>query len=399
MRRRAPSPNMSQLIEVTVRIEKLVPNGFGIGFVDGTTVFVSLAAKGDLLRVRQWERRKNIMFAEIVEILEPSPDRVEPPCKHVGVCGGCDFQHLNYQAQLTAKAEIVLDCLRRIGKFDLQDPIHVIPSPNPFGYRSRVEWHLDPKTRHFGYFQRASHDVVDVETCPVLLSSLQEQMTQMRSQVEWDMLLDTMPSIEAASSSGKVSVFTDEILAPTNEIEFKAAGETYYYDARTFFQGNPFLIDQLIEAAIGGAEGNCALDLFCGVGLFTLPLARKFKSVIAVESNPRSVQFLKKNAERAGITNIEIDEDTVSHWMAECDGDCEVDLVLLDPPRTGGDKLALERIVEFTPPRVSYVSCEPSTLARDLKFLCDAGYKIEKITALDLFPQTHHVETVVRLTV
>ena len=389
---------MSQPIEVTVRIEKLVPNGFGIGFVDGTTVFVSLAAKGDLVRVRQWERRKNIMFAEIVEIIEPSPDRIEPRCKYVGVCGGCDFQHLNYQAQLTAKAEIVLDCLRRIGKFDLQDPIHVIPSPNPFGYRSRVEWHLDPVTRRFGYFQRASHDVVDVETCPVLVDDLQNCLTEMRGETDWDVLIDSMPSIEAAAASGSVSVFTDEILAKTEELSFKAAGETLFYDARTFFQGNPFLIDDLIEAAIGDSEGTCALDLFCGVGLFTIPLARRFKSVIAVESNPNSVRFLRKNAEYAGLNNIEIDEDTVSHWMAECDGECEVDLVLLDPPRTGGDKLALERIVEFTPPKVSYVSCEPSSLARDLKFLCEAGYKIEKITALDLFPQTHHVETVVRLT-
>lgn len=390
---------MTQEKEFIVRIEKLVPNGFGIGFVDGQTVFVSLAAKGDLLRVRQWEKRKNVIFAEIVEILEPSADRVEPRCTHVGVCGGCDFQHLSYDAQLAAKAGIVEDCLRRIGKFTLDGPVKIIGSPHPFGYRSRAEWHLDPVKHLFGYFKRSSHEVVDVERCPVLADDLQEKLTALRAEVEWDLLLDSTPSVEASAVSGAVSVFSDELLAPTSEISFKASGETYFYDARTFFQGNSFLIEALIEAAVGGAEGDRALDLFCGVGLFTLPLARRFKSVIAVESNERSIQFLRKNAEHAGLANIRIDEDTVSHWMSESDGDSNMDFVLLDPPRSGGDKLALERIVEFTPRHVSYVSCEPSTLARDLRFLCDAGYKIEAITALDLFPQTHHVETVVRLQV
>lgn len=390
---------MSQQEEFTVRIEKLVPNGFGIGFVDGKTIFVTLAATGDLLRVRQWEKRKNVIFAEIVEILEPSPDRVAPRCKHVGVCGGCNFQHLSYEAQLAAKAAIVEDCLRRIGKIELEVPVKIIGSPNPFGYRSRVEWHLDPTRRRFGYFKRSSHDVVDVEECPVLMDELQAKLTSLRSEVEWDMLLDSTPSIEASAVPGDVSLFSDEVLSPTSEISFKTSHDTYFYDARTFFQGNLSLIEPLIEAAVGGAEGECALDLFCGVGLFTLPLARRFKNVIAVESNQRSIQFLTKNAERAGLSNIDIDEDTVSHWMSECDGNCKVDFVLLDPPRTGGDKLALERIIEFTPRQVSYVSCEPSTLARDLKFLCEAGYKIQEITALDLFPQTHHVETVVRLQV
>jgi tRNA/tmRNA/rRNA uracil-C5-methylase (TrmA/RlmC/RlmD family) len=390
---------MTEPREFTLRIDKLVPNGFGIGFADGKTVFVSLAAKGDLVRVREWEKRKNIVFAEIVEILEPSPDRVEPRCEHVGVCGGCNFQHLSYAAQLSAKTAIIEDCLRRIGRFDLDVPVEMIGSPDPFGYRGRVEWHLDPERRSFGYFKRGSHDMVDVERCPVLVDELQSALTQFRGTVDWDLLMDSAPSIEAAAASGKVSIFTDEILAPTEEISFSAAGETYFYDARTFFQGNPSLIGELIETAVGGAEGECALDLFCGVGLFTLPLARRFKRVIAVESNERSVGYLKKNAKHAGLGNIEIDEATVSQWMADCDGECRADFVLLDPPRSGGDKLALERIVEFTPATVSYVSCEPATLARDLRFLCDAGYNIRSITALDLFPQTHHVETVVRLTV
>lgn len=390
---------MSKQEEFTVRIEKLVPNGFGIGFVDGKTVFVTLAAKGDLLRVRQWEKRKNVSFAEIVEILEPSPDRVAPRCPHVGICGGCDFQHLSYEAQLAAKAGIVEDCLRRIGKMELDGPVNIIGSPNPFGYRSRVEWHLDPSKHRFGYFKRSSHDVVDIEQCPVLVGELQAKLTELRSEVEWDLLLDSTPSVEASAVPGDVSIFSDEILARTTEISFKAGGETYCYDSRTFFQGNLSLIEPLIEAAVGGAEGKIALDLFCGVGLFTLPLSRRFEKVIAVESNERSIGYLKKNTELARIENIEVDFDTVSHWLSALNPDLHADFVLLDPPRTGGDRVALERIVELTPNEISYVSCEPSTLARDLKFLCEAGYKVKSITALDLFPQTHHVETVVRLVV
>lgn len=386
-------------MDFTVRIEKIVPNGFGLAYHEGMTVFVSLAVKGDLLRVREKEHKGKLIFAEIVEVLEPSPERVSPACKYFGECGGCNMQQMSYGAQLSAKAAIVEDCMRRIGKFNLDGPIEIVASPRDLGYRARVEWHLDVDKRAFGYFQRYSHDVIDVESCPVLVEDLQKEMARLRAETKWDQFMSSVPGIEAAAVGREVSIFSDELVEPTHELLFATASEKYSYDARTFFQGNPFLVESLVDEAVKGSSGSLALDLFCGVGLFTLPLARHFEKVIAVEGNERSAEFAKRNAEAASLTNIEIEQSSVTHWLASAGDRRPPDFVLLDPPRSGGDKAVLGKIVELTPKEISYVSCDPSTLARDLRFLCDAGYTMKSIKAFDLFPQTHHVETVVRLKV
>ena len=146
-----------------VRIEKIVPNGYGLGFAEGLTVFVSLAAPGDRVRVKLNQIKGRTAFAEIVEILEPSPERVAPPCVYFGRCGGCDFQQMDYAAQLRAKTAIVRDSLTRIGKINYPGEIEIVGSPRPFGYRSRAQWHLDTRRRRIGYFRRTSHDIIDSE--------------------------------------------------------------------------------------------------------------------------------------------------------------------------------------------------------------------------------------------
>lgn len=161
---------LNDLLEV--KIEKIVPNGFGLAFAEGLTVFVSLAAPGDRLRVAVRELRKKIAFAEIVEVIEPSPARIAPPCKYFGTCGGCDFQQMSYQAQLEAKVTIIRDCLQRIGKIDLAEDIPIVPSPRELEYRSRAQWHLDTRAKKFGYFRRNSHEVIDVGECPILTPEL-----------------------------------------------------------------------------------------------------------------------------------------------------------------------------------------------------------------------------------
>ncbi len=182
----------------------------------------------------------------------------------------------------------------------------------------------------------------------------------------------------------------------TSEVTISAAGETYTFSAETFFQGNRFLVESLVEAALGDSTGETALDLFCGVGLFTVPLARRFKQVIGVESNDKAVDFAEKNAARIDATNVRFVRQGVHKFLAEHRLE-KTDFVLIDPPRVGAEKGTIKDIVRLKPKQVSYVSCEPAILARDLRTLVDGGYQIESITALDLFPQTHHVETVVRL--
>ncbi|HLM62165.1 MAG TPA: class I SAM-dependent RNA methyltransferase, partial [Pyrinomonadaceae bacterium] len=337
-------------------------------------------------------------FAEIVEIIEPSPDRTEPRCPYFGRCGGCDFQQLNYRAQLEAKVGIVRDCLSRIGKINYEREIPIIGSPHDYDYRSRAQWHVDTRKKKIGYFQRKSHDVIDAEVCPILIPELKEVLTELRETIVWDSFWSEMVEIEASTAGGEVSIYSTEIIEPTEEISFSANGETYFHDAMSFFQGNPFLIEPLIESATKDASGTLALDLYCGVGLFTLPLARKYERVLGVEGYDKAIDYAEKNAENARLANVEFFREDVCDWLKENSANLKnLDFLLLDPPRVGTEKETIEGIINLQPKQISYVSCEPATLARDLKILCENNYQIESITAIDLFPQTHHIETVVRL--
>jgi len=377
-----------------LKIERIVPRGFGIGFADGSTIFVPLAAAGDVVRVRIAEAKKRTAFAEIVDVLQPSPDRITPPCPHFGVCGGCDFQQLSYQAQLAAKVGIIRDSLRRIGGIDYEPKINIIPSPNEFGYRSRARWHADGEAERIGYYARNSHDIIDVRTCPILTSPLEATLLSLKRSAPWAKLTGDTSEIEAAEDGGTISLYSTEIGDSPDEIATNVHGLEFAYSARTFFQGNRSLIPTLIDLAIDGMSGTDALDLYSGVGLFSLPLAARFERVTGVEANAESIRFAKQNKARAGLANVTFVRDEVGHYLAEYSGSSP-DLVLFDPPRSGADVETIRHLARIRPSHISYVSCDPAILARDLAIL--SSYSIAKITALDLFPQTHHVETVVRL--
>ena len=381
---------------LNVKIEKIVPNGFGLAFAENLTVFVPLSVAGDEVSVKINQLKGKTAFAEIIEVIESSAYRIEPPCVYFGKCGGCDFQQMTYEKQLEAKVGIIEDSLKRIGKIELEKEIETIPSPLEFAYRSRVRWHVDTKNKKIGYFQRNSHNVVDIKKCPILTNELQEILDELRETIEWETFWANIVEIEAANAGEQVSIFSDEILEQTNQIEFKTDGNNYFFNAQTFFQGNQFLIEKLIETAIGDANGENAFDLYAGVGLFTLPLAEKFKKVTAIEAHERAVDFARINVDRANLANVEIICDNVDDFLEENEFQ-DVNFILLDPPRSGTDKKIIENIIKIKPSEISYVACEPSTLARDLRILRENVYAIESVTAIDLFPQTHHIETVVRL--
>ncbi len=382
--------------ELKVKIEKIVPNGFGLAFAENLTVFVPLSVAGDEVSVKLNQLKGKTAFAEIIEVIESSAYRIEPPCVYFGKCGGCNFQQMTYEKQLEAKVGIIKDSLKRIGKIELEKEIEMIPSPLEFAYRSRVRWHVDTKNKKIGYFQRNSHNVVDIKKCPILTNELQEILDELRETIEWETFWANIVEIEAANAGEQVSIFSDEILEQTNQIEFKTDENNYFFNAQTFFQGNQFLIEKLIDTAIGDANGENAFDLYAGVGLFTLPLAEKFKKVTAIEAHERAVDFARINVDRANLENVELICDNVDDFLEENEFQ-NVDFLLLDPPRSGTDKKIIENIIKIKPSEISYVACEPSTLARDLRILTENVYKIESVTAIDLFPQTHHIETVVRL--
>jgi 23S rRNA (uracil1939-C5)-methyltransferase len=381
--------------QIDARIERIVPRGFGIAFVEGLTVLVSLAAPGDELTVRLTEIKKRLAFAEIVSINVSSKDRQEPPCQYFGECGGCDFQQLNYQAQLDAKVGIIRDSLKRIGKIELGE-VPIVPSP-PLEYRSRVRWQVDTESCKFGYYKRGSHDVIDVERCPKLTPEMNAALADLRKTIDYDMLPADHPEIYAVSGDAdSVSISSSVADEPPTAVRWASATETYTFSADTFFQANKTLVPKLIDAALGEKRGGVAFDLYSGVGLFTLPLSRRFEKVIAVEEHPDSSAMCRRNLENAGLDNAIAVTRSVGSFLS-ANRTSDVDLVVLDPPRAGTEKGVIRMLVELRPREISYVSCDPSILARDLRELLDGGYKIKKLTALDLFPQTHHVETVVRL--
>ncbi len=382
--------------ELELKIEKIVPRGLGLSFVEGLTVFVPLAATGDRVRARIAEIKGKTAFAEITDVIEPSTDRIPPPCPYFGTCGGCDLMQLNYTAQLTAKVAMISDCIERIGKIKLEHEIRIIESPQQFGYRLRAQWHADPQTGAIGYYQRNSRNLVDIKECIVLVPELQAELDRIRGAMSPELAAGMMQIDAAAGDDGEISTYSADLVEPTREIAHTSNGERLSFSARSFFQGNRFLIDKLVETAIGDAAGETALDLYSGVGLFTLPLGRKFKQVVGVEDNEAAVEFANANAVRAGLENIDFYAASVRRFLTSGEAP-KADFVLLDPPRAGTEKETMNALIGLKPQRISYVACEPSILARDLKRFVESGYMIESITAIDLFPQTHHVETVAHL--
>jgi 23S rRNA (uracil1939-C5)-methyltransferase len=379
-----------------VEIERILPGGVGLAHAEGKTVFVSLAAKGDRLRVRIDREQGNLLFASIEEIIEPSPERIEPPCPYFGRCGGCDFQQMNYEAQLVAKSGIVQDCLHRIAQLDLPD-IKVVPSPNQWHYRSRATWQLDSEAQTTGYYERGSRRVCDVVECAVLVPRLQDTLEQVRHTDPFKLPHD-LKHLDVVLGDEGVSVAPAFDAFQTKELSLKIRNEEYVYNAEAFFQVNPSVLEPLLEFALDEVEGDTALDLYCGVGLFTLPLARRFKRVTGVEGNPVATRFARRNIQRAGLVNISIQTYALAEWFrSKQNKRDDVDFVLLDPPRAGAESIVIKGILELKPRRICYVSCDPATLARDLKKLIAGGFQLASIQAFDMFPQTHHVETVVHL--
>jgi len=374
-----------------VEIERILPGGLGLAHAEGKTVFVSLAAPGDRVRVRVEREQGNVLFASIEEIITPSPVRIEPPCPYFGRCGGCDFQQLTYEAQLAAKSEMIRDCLHRIARLENIPDIVVTPSPNEWRYRMRAMWQIDQDEHTIGYYERGSRRVCDVVDCAVLRPELQAKLEEVRS-TGWTQFPPDLKHLDVVAGEESVSFAPAFANFETHELSLSIRGEVYHYNAEAFFQINPSLLGPLLEFALGDASGERALDLYSGVGLFTLPLSRQFQKVTAVEANPVAVRFARRNLQ----DNARVIAAGVADWFRSAPMR-HVDFVLLDPPRAGAESVVIKSILDLRPAQISYVSCDPATLARDLRKLISGGYTLHTMRGFDLFPQTHHVETVVRL--
>jgi 23S rRNA (uracil1939-C5)-methyltransferase len=386
-------------------VEKLVYGGDGLARLDGRVVLTPLVAPGERVRAASEKERSGLIHARTLEVIEPSPARVEPHCPYFGRCGGCHYQHLDYATQVEAKRAILAEELRRLGKVEPPAEIAAITA-EPWGYRNRVQLHVE--NGRLGYRERASRKLCAIGRCPIASPRVEETIATLAGMLHDGRWPRFLRSLEIFTDEQQVQLNVLESDRPVARRFFDWCAERipgfsgaldyqgrYRVSADGFFQVNRFLIDPLAEAALAGATGEEALDLYAGAGLFSIPLAARCARVVAVESGRAAVRDLEFNAARAGCSNLSAVQSTTEAYLETLAK--TPDFVLLDPPRAGLGKLVVRRLGELRPPRLTIVACDPSTLARDLAGLIAAGYRLDALTLVDLFPQTYHIESVARL--
>jgi 23S rRNA (uracil1939-C5)-methyltransferase len=389
-----PGTRLIDVTEIETRIEKLVAGGDGLARFQGVPIFIPRAAPGDLVRARIVERKPDYGRAEIVQVLEPGPARRPDPVPELTRSSIADLQHLEDDMQTRLKVQAVRETLEHLGHLVLPADVEVIKG-EPWGYRLRTQLHteVDPVTGgiRVGYHARGTNDVIPVSRCPLLVPELEELLRELPAH-----LVEGAPQrIDlAAGDDGTVTVAPVIEGLPHGEVSTKVGEITYAYDARCFFQSHRGLLPRLVDVTVGPWKGETAVDLYSGVGLFSLPLSRLYTSVIAVESDQIGSRYARLNTRRNQATNLEIVNQVVESWAKRMPEG--LDRVIVDPPRGGLAREVRAALLERRPARLTYVSCHPAALARDLRQL-QPTYRIESLVFFDLFPQTGHMETVVQM--
>ena len=435
-------------------IEKLIYGGDGLARLPaddrgrGKAVFVPFVLAGEKIEATLIEEKPGFARARAEAIVQPSPHRISPQCQYFARCGGCNYQHTGYEHQLEIKKEILRENLRRIAKLDLQSEFHVHASP-PWNYRNRSRLQLQTRPDFaIGYFKLASHELLPVEECPIssplinrglamlwqagragkavegvreveffanaddsrllleLLCAPEARRAAVRAWAEE--LCAAMPEIAGVAAFREPQKGLQEPLVAVgaSELTYQTRSADYRVGAAAFFQTNRFLIDELVHIVTAGRSGELALDLYAGVGLFSTALACNIRHIVSVEMSQTAFRDLKYNLPANG----EAVKAATEEYLAEL-GDKgrgangsvfpqvprRPDVVVVDPPRGGLGDRVVRSLVRVDAPRVTYVSCDPATLARDLVPLLAAGYRVEEVHLVDLFPQTYHIESIVQL--
>lgn len=387
-------------------MEKLVYGGDALARLNGRVTLAPFALPGERIRAAAEREKPGLIHARTLAVLDPSPQRVAPRCPYFGRCGGCHYQHAGYEFQLEAKRAILAEELRRVGKIEPPEEIAVVAA-DPWGYRNRAQLHIE-KGR-IGYREARSHKLCAIDSCPIASPKINQTIGALAGMLRDSRWPRFLRSLEIFTDERQVQLSVLETERPVARRFFDWCAETIpglvagaldYQDRfrvsrNAFFQVNRYLADKLVEIALEGVGGETALDVYAGVGLFSLDLARRFRQAAAVESGAAAAGDLAFNAERAGLANLRVERRTAEAYLDALER--APDFVLLDPPRAGLGKAVVQRLIDLRPPAVTIVACDPATLARDLAALLGAGYRIEKMTLVDLFPQTYHLETVVRL--
>lgn len=407
-------------------LEKLTYGGEAMGRLpDGRAVFVPFGLPGEKVRVRLVEEKKNFARGEIIEILEPSPDRITPKCRHffsplpmgegtgVRACGGCHYQNLSYEKQLSAKTEILRDQLTRIGKIENPPVQPMAACPTPWNYRNHVQFSLN-ETGSLGFQVPNSNKVIPVSECHLPTPAINDFWQQLEFEPETDiervslragadddlmLVLESdspdAPELEIEAGISIAHVYEENavVIAGNDHIMINVLGRNFKVSAASFFQVNTVMAEKMVEhllTCLPVSLSTVLLDVYCGVGLFSAFFAPKCGRVIGIESSESSCEDFTVNLDE--FDNVELyegfAEDVIPHL------ETGPDIVLVDPPRAGLDKAVVDGILNLNPSLIAYVSCDPSTLARDAARLINGGYKLREVTPFDLFPQTYHIESI-----
>ena len=417
---------------VKVEIESMAFKGYGVARHDGKVLFVPYSVKGDKAWVEIIEEKKHHSFGRLSNLTTPSPWRTDPPCPYFGVCGGCQWQHINYLAHGELKKGILEEILKRLGGLKAIPPITVAPSPDPYGYRVRVQ--LKVKGKAMGYYQERSHHVVDIDHCQISHALVNEIILSLRREFTFFSQMEEI-EINVSPKEGKGILILHSCSLPDGWEDFleefsracsilkgcaivRKSGLTLIGDPclnfilsinryregrklrlraspKSFFQVNLRQNEKLIQNVLEFSDvkrDERVLDLYAGIGNFTLPLAAEAKEVVGIEESRSAFEDARFNIVENGFKNCDFRhgrvEDLLKHW--ETHGP---DLIVLDPPRMGCKKIT-DQIVGVKPKRIVYTSCEPTTFARDLRLFSERGFHLQRLILIDMFPQTFHMEVV-----
>jgi len=402
------------MARIRLTLERMAHGGEAIGRHEGKVVFVPFGIPGEVVEVELVEDRGSYARGRIREVIVPSPARRDPPCPHFGECGGCHLQHMSEEAQRQFKAEVVRDQLRRIGKIPDPPVRPTIPSPDPLGYRNQVQFSVAPDGR-LGFQAMRSHRVVPISRCWIAHPMLQElyealdieglalRRVTLRCGVRTGdrmVILETegdeAPLLETDLRVSLVLLTADEKAIPLIGLDYlteEVGGFVFRISAPSFFQTNTPVAEQIARLVVEWADlhgTEAVLDAYCGVGLFAAHLAPFARRVVGIEAHPAAAADAQHNLAR--FPHVEIRVGTVEAVAPTLEGPFEV--VVVDPPRAGCSREALEALRRLDPRRWIYVSCDPATLARDARWILDAGYRLREVQPFDMFPQTYHIETV-----
>ncbi|MCL2249726.1 MAG: class I SAM-dependent RNA methyltransferase [Oscillospiraceae bacterium] len=344
-------------------------SGEGVGRLsDGRVIFVRNSAQGDVLSVRVTKAQKRFAFGEIVDIMSPSGHRIKLDCPHYPLCGGCDFRHISYEHELEVKLKRVNDALERISGISIKAD-EILSTGKPDGYRNKAVLHSDGK--NWGFYSAGSHDIVPIEICKLLRDEINHAIANLSPD-------NTKRKIEVRSArDGLTPPFVEEL----DGLTFEVSG---------FFQVNTEAAILLLNKAREYAAMNkneTLLDLYCGVGVFTIFVGRDAQKALGVEINADAIKSAKKNARYNALPNIEFISADAAKWDTDISPDC----IIIDPPRSGLSKGVTSKIIKLSPKRIVYVSCDPATMARDIKAL--DGFSVTQVCAVDMFPRTANVES------